>query len=92
MSSSWHGRSNAMSRAANHMSLWPASSSHPASSRPWASKSPPPEVVDRRPADVFDEVPLQVLGLQEADVGAVPLDGADPGQRRHERLGIHRPG
>ncbi len=42
MSSSSHDRSKAMSRAANHMSLWPASSSQPASSRPCASKSPRP--------------------------------------------------
>ena len=42
MSSSSHDRSNAMSRAANHMSLCPASSSQPASSRPCASNSPRP--------------------------------------------------
>src|SRR6185312_6756930 len=36
--------------------------------------------------DVLDEVTLQVARLEQSDVGAVPLDGADPGQRRHQRF------
>ena len=53
----------------------------PASSRPCASNRPRSEVVDRRPADVLDEAALQVARLEEADVGPVALDRADPGQR-----------
>ena len=47
----------------------------------------PAEVIDRGPANVLDEMTLQILGLQQADVGAESLDRADPGQRRHEGLG-----
>ncbi len=55
------GSSNAMSRAANHMCLWPASSSQPASSRACASNRPRPQVVERGARDALDEVTLHVL-------------------------------
>src|SRR5258708_40019642 len=44
------------------------------------------EVFDRRALDVFGEVPLHVAGLQQADVRAVALDGADTGERGDEWL------
>ena len=46
-----------------------------------------PEMVDRRPAHVLDEVALHVFRLQQPDVGAVALDRADARKRRHQRLG-----
>ena len=39
------------------------------------------------PSDVLVEVLLQVAGLEEPDVGAEALDGADAGERGDERLG-----
>ena len=50
-------------------------------------EEPAAEVVDGGAAHVFDEVALHVLRFEQPDVGAVPLDRADAGQRGHERLG-----
>ena len=47
----------------------------------------PAEVVDRGAADVLVEVPLQVAGLEQPDVGAEALDGADAGEGGDQRLG-----
>ena len=55
-------------------------------------EQPSAEMVDRRPADVLEEVTLQVGRLEQADVGSVPLDGADPGERRHRAAPGHRHG
>ena len=45
------------------------------------------EMVDGGAAHVLDEVALQVLRLEQADVGAVALHRPDAGQRGHQRLG-----
>ena len=54
---------------------------------PVCLEQPSAQMVDRCTADVFDEVALHVLRLQQADVGAIPLDRADAGQCGHEGFG-----
>ena len=81
------GFSKATSRAANHMSLWPASSSQPASSRPWASNRPLPRWSIAVPRMSSWKCFCMSPGLEEPDVRAVALDGADAGEGGDERLG-----
>ncbi len=50
-------------------------------------EQPATEVVERGSADVLDEEALQVARLEQADVGAVALHGADAGERGDQWLG-----
>ena len=86
VSSSVTGVSNAMSRAANHICLWPPSSSQPASSRACASKSPRSRCCNAVPSIDSVEVTLEIAGMRVADHRAEAFDGADTRQRRDRRF------
>ena len=86
VSSSVTGFSNAMSRAANHICLWPPSSSQPASSRACASNRPRSRCCDRGAGDASSKCRCRSPAMRVADHGAEALDGADARQRRDGRL------
>ena len=75
--SSVTGCSNATSRAANHICLWPPSSSQPASSRACASNKPDCRCAIAVPVDALVEVRLHVVDRDRADHRAEAFDGAD---------------
>ena len=85
VSSSVTGFSKATSRAANHMSRWPASSSPARFVARLRLEQAVLEVRETGAVDALDEEPLQVAGAETADHRAESFDRPDARERRDDR-------